>query len=142
MYESPIVMKIKSEMDARLLRAVVEAGVTIDKEELFKALAYDRGQYEKGYEDGKQDAVLTVERDRYNEGYAKGTQDAMELMVARANGDTVPSNCNLCLYHPVCKLWGEAECQDANSYLTGGMGSCPLFLTLDDVARKGNGCNG
>lgn len=109
MYEPPIVMKIKSEMDARLFRAVVEAGVTVDKEELLKALAYDRGQYEKGYEDGKRDAVLTIERDRYNEGYAKGTQDAMELMVARANG---------------------------------GPESCPLFLTLDGVAREGTGRDG
>lgn len=142
MYEPPIVMKIKSEMDTRLFRAVVEAGVTIDKEELIKALAYDRGQYEKGYEDGKRDAVLTVERDRYNEGYAAGTQAAMELMVARANGDTVRSNCNLCIRRSACILRGEAECQDANSYLTGGLGSCPLFLTLDDVARKGTGRDG
>lgn len=32
-------------------------GVDIDRDELIKALNYDRQQYEKGYEDGKRDAV-------------------------------------------------------------------------------------
>lgn len=32
-------------------------GVNIDRDELIKALNYDRQQYEKGYEDGKRDAV-------------------------------------------------------------------------------------
>ena len=30
----------------------------IDKEELAKALQYDRGQYDKGYEDGRADAAV------------------------------------------------------------------------------------
>ena len=31
--------------------------VSVDKDELIRALQYDRGQYEKGYEDGKRDSV-------------------------------------------------------------------------------------
>lgn len=37
-----------------VLRAVWRSGVNVDKEELIKALNYDRGQYEKGYQDAEQ----------------------------------------------------------------------------------------
>ena len=36
-------------------------GMKIDREELIKALRYDRGQYEKGYADGKRDAIDRME---------------------------------------------------------------------------------
>lgn len=39
----------------------VAVGVKIDREELIKALRYDRGQYEKGYADGKRDAIDRME---------------------------------------------------------------------------------
>ena len=60
MYESPIktvvtdmkLMDIKEQLDSEIMRAVVNAEITVDREELIKALAYDRDQYNKGYEDG------------------------------------------------------------------------------------------
>lgn len=56
MYESPItqmVSQIQTEMETELLYKVSQAvGYSIDKDELVKALKYDRGQYEKGYADG------------------------------------------------------------------------------------------
>ena len=65
MYESPIklitdrVMKdFVKEQDAYILQEVVRLGVDIDKEELMRALKYDREQYEAGYADGKRDAVV------------------------------------------------------------------------------------
>lgn len=56
MYESPIqqiVGQMQSEMESELMYRVSQTvGYSIDKDELIKALKYDRGQYEKGYADG------------------------------------------------------------------------------------------
>ena len=63
-YESPIRIceKITEDIitkteDGIIEEVKVQVGYDIDKAELIKALEYDRGQYEKGYEDGKKDAV-------------------------------------------------------------------------------------
>lgn len=59
-YISPIELtfsRISEELNQKteklIMQAVYETGVKIDKEELIKALAYDRHQYEQGYEDAK-----------------------------------------------------------------------------------------
>lgn len=59
MYESPIelitndiVSSVAKQMDYNIYRAVLTTGVNVDKEELIKALKYDRDQYNKGFEDG------------------------------------------------------------------------------------------
>lgn len=64
MYESPIEIiqhKIQADFSKRLeedvLYAVVRTDIHVDREELIKALRYDRGQYEKGFQDGKADAT-------------------------------------------------------------------------------------
>lgn len=55
MWESPIDAKygevIKSFEDD-VVKAVQKVGINVDKDELIKALSYDRNQYEKGYNDG------------------------------------------------------------------------------------------
>ena len=54
-YTSPItqiVSDMQVEYENGVLKAVQRVGFDVDKEELANALAYDRGQYEKGYEDG------------------------------------------------------------------------------------------
>ena len=53
-YDSPIRMiagEIETKMENDTLMAIHRYGIDVDKEELIKALAYDRGQYEKGYAD-------------------------------------------------------------------------------------------
>lgn len=64
MYESPINLiykdyqtQMKEGIDRLILEAVQEVSVAVDRDELIKALNYDRQQYEKGYADGKK-AVL------------------------------------------------------------------------------------
>ena len=55
MYESPIEIiqtEMQMQMDKGILKAVQGVGINVDKEELVKALAYDREQYVKGYKDG------------------------------------------------------------------------------------------
>ena len=54
-YESPIkqiVSEMNMEYENGVLKAVQQYGFHVNKEELTKALLYDRGQYEKGYADG------------------------------------------------------------------------------------------
>jgi hypothetical protein len=54
-YEAPIqiyIDEMRYEMEDNILKAVQQYGVTVDKDELAKALTYDRQQYDKGYEDG------------------------------------------------------------------------------------------
>ena len=62
-YVSPIEMAAKEariETENGIYKAVIEAGFTVNKEELKKALHYDRMQYEKGYEDGKMSTGLIM----------------------------------------------------------------------------------
>lgn len=68
-YESPIsvwwsdtkIEQLRDEYDNLIVRAVKNVCPNVDKDELIKALEYDRGQYEKGYRDGRlyQPPVLT-----------------------------------------------------------------------------------
>lgn len=60
MYDSPIEkiigemrsQMVKNEEGQLMVQVPQEIGYKIDKDELIKALNYDRQQYEKGYEDG------------------------------------------------------------------------------------------
>jgi len=61
MYESPIEVMFRDienrirEQEENAITAEVsrQMGVNVDKDELMKALAYDRDQYNRGYEDAK-----------------------------------------------------------------------------------------
>ena len=53
-YESPIniyMTRLVTEMDDYVVKKVLRLGVDVNKDELVKALTYDREQYEKGYAD-------------------------------------------------------------------------------------------
>lgn len=58
MYKSPVTsvfddikMEIVKHQEHDMYVAVQKYGINVDKEELIKALQYDREQYEKGYDD-------------------------------------------------------------------------------------------
>lgn len=58
-YKSPIgvimediAQQMAIEFDNNVVKAVQKYAIDVDKEELFRALAYDRNQYNKGFEDG------------------------------------------------------------------------------------------
>ena len=55
-YESPIMVfsreKLREMQDDAVFTAILEIGVKVDKDELIKAIEYDRDQYDKGYQDG------------------------------------------------------------------------------------------
>lgn len=66
-YDSPIrtiASQIELTMEGEILKACQRVGVNVDKDELVKALQYDRKQYEKGYKDG----------------YEKGKEDALHAL--------------------------------------------------------------
>lgn len=64
MYKSPIevthindfvneaLKKQRGAAENDIYTAIFNVGVNVDKDELIKALQYDRGQYQKGYDDG------------------------------------------------------------------------------------------
>ena len=45
--------KVHLQIEEEILKAVNRCEIKVDKDELIKALNYDRQQYQKGYEDGK-----------------------------------------------------------------------------------------
>ena len=54
MYESPvnvIMGEMQMQVEGEIYKAIQNVGIDVNKEELLKALMYDRGQYDKGYAD-------------------------------------------------------------------------------------------
>lgn len=69
MYKSPIDIfttdiqtQILKKQDEEIYQAVLRVGVNVDKEELIRALRYDRNQYEQGFLDGKAAAMASIVR--------------------------------------------------------------------------------
>ena len=96
-YECPINLiyddvktKMRQEQENFVVESVVTAGVKVDKDELIKALQYDRKQYEEGFEAGKavghnktidalaEMAVKLYGRNEYH--YKEAMRDAMEII--------------------------------------------------------------
>lgn len=62
-YESPInliMQDINYKYEQNVLTAIQNIGVEVNKDELIKALAYDRQQYERGYQEGYAQAVTDL----------------------------------------------------------------------------------
>ena len=64
-YKSPVEILIdkqtiafENELIDGIHKIAMNYGINVDKEELIKALKYDRDQYQWGYEHGKKDAVI------------------------------------------------------------------------------------
>lgn len=75
-YQSPIqqyVDDMTMKMENNVCTAVQKVGIYVDKEELIKALRYDRQQYDKGYADG------------YSNGYEQGRKEAIESIKEYVN---------------------------------------------------------
>ena len=68
-YKSPIEITIgqfrweqEKRIEGEVFSAIQEVGINVDREELVKALQYDRDQYRKGYEDGVRANADTVRK--------------------------------------------------------------------------------
>jgi hypothetical protein len=65
MYKSPIEIltdEVNLFVNNEVFTACQRVGVNVDKDELIRALQYDRNQYEKGYADGHRDALDSLVR--------------------------------------------------------------------------------
>ena len=67
MYESPIniaidnmVTQMEHDRESLIIRSIYTEGIDVDKNELIKALQYDRNQYQKGFEDCARSMRLDV----------------------------------------------------------------------------------
>lgn len=95
MYESPITVytqlndvleEVHKKQEEYVYNYLFEIGVNVDKEELIKALQYDREQYAKGYIDGALDFVKKFEEalanniDISNAGYHSVMFDANTII--------------------------------------------------------------
>ena len=63
MYGSPIKViqgELETQLEGEILKAVHRVGVTVDRDELIRALRYDREQYQKGFDDAREDAVVVT----------------------------------------------------------------------------------
>ena len=66
-YESPINLVIgqfrmeqEKRIEGEVFKAIQDYGINIDKDELIRALKYDREQYDKGYEDGASEVAAEI----------------------------------------------------------------------------------
>lgn len=65
MYESPIHVfqgQLQMQLEGEVLKAVQRIHVDVDKEELIRALIYDRDQYSKGFRDGTPKWIPVTDR--------------------------------------------------------------------------------
>ena len=91
MYLSPI-EKIYGELQTQMaqedermvMKAVRQVGINVDKDALIKALQYDRNQYAKGYEDGKNE-VLDKIRAEIEQDSFKDVNGSKYIFVNRVN---------------------------------------------------------
>lgn len=66
MYKAPIELlstqmsEHKFDTEKMVIEAVFKTGVNVDKDELIRALQYDRDQYDKGYADAKADVAMEI----------------------------------------------------------------------------------
>ena len=83
-YPSPIEViqtQLQNQLEGEIYKAVMNVGVNVDKEELIKALRYDRNQYQKGYVDRDSEIVRCkdckhIQRDGWCKYYRhSGTED-------------------------------------------------------------------
>ena len=77
-YQSPIEiiygdLKLKTENE--IVRAVQQVGINVDKEELLKALAYDRHMYERGRRDRDSEIVRCKDCSNWIPGYITDDDD-------------------------------------------------------------------
>ena len=69
-YESPVKVimgQMRMEQENNIFKAIQDYGVDVDKDELIKALQYDRDQYEKGYINGYNRKAYEVAREIFEE---------------------------------------------------------------------------
>jgi hypothetical protein len=107
MYESPIklffpkleeeICNIAKKQDEMVFDAVAKVGVTVDRDELLRALKYDRCQYDKGFADGKAAAMDELVRCKECKWFDKGGNGVAPICT-RHSGLAGAHDCSFCSY--------------------------------------------
>lgn len=97
-YIKPIVEKMQDEFDNEVLRAVQKVNIEVDKDELVKALKYDRQQYEKGFSDGlAYKPPICTNADRINAMSVEEKADCLnDIWHHLVFGNDAPGPCGMC----------------------------------------------
>lgn len=107
MYESPIILsyfnEIKKQHDENIYQAVLKCGVSVDKDELIKALQYDRNQYDKGYQDAM-NAIVRCEECKH----WQVSVDGIHTWCSKRMGMTTNKN-DFCSYGEKMDRKGEGD---------------------------------
>ena len=91
-YESPIqvlLTNLETQLEGEILTATRKVGVHVDRDELIRALKYDRDQYQKGYRDGQSETAMLSRLYRWSDDHGGGlviassVEEAREKLVAR-----------------------------------------------------------
>lgn len=74
----PIIEEINNQTEEIVFKAIHRVGVDVNKEELIKAMQYDRNQYEKGYKDAIDEFASELENHSIYADIGKGSEVKME----------------------------------------------------------------
>lgn len=110
MYKSPIDVihgEMQMQLEGEIFRVVQNVGVCVDKEELLKALAYDRNQYEKGYAEAEAELDLLISEFLVPMEIDKVCEELCGWDVDEDNEDWCGRNCGKTT---------NGECPEANCY--------------------------
>lgn len=120
MYKSPIQVEfsdlkietLKDEADQVIVRACQEMVPFVNKEELIKALQYDRDQYLKGYTDGL--AYTPPVKTHYDQVKAMSLEEMVPFLVGLTACEYCPARRENCGYdcHKAWSDWLNAEVPD------------------------------
>ena len=105
-YESPIHLindRMRIEVEGKIIKAIQKVGVYVDKDELLKALAYDRDQYLRGYVDKDKELVRCKECVHFEYNHVENV-DGVPIIVA----------------HEICRFWSGGSKTSENGYCSFG----------------------
>lgn len=100
-YQSPIEViqtQMRNQIEGEIYKAVMNVGVNVDKEELLKALQYDREQYQKGYKDRDDQIVRCKDCKYWIPGYITDKDDFVPPKCGKYQqmvGHSADDYCNL-----------------------------------------------
>lgn len=97
-FAEPIYEQVQDAFDNAVFKAVQEMSIEVDKDELIKALQYDRDQYDKGYRDGRVRENVQGEwiESPYFSPLSDGTKIAYKCSVCFTHWDHKTNYCPYC----------------------------------------------
>lgn len=89
-YESPVqihLSQMQGQLEDGVCKAVQSYGIDVNKDELVKALAYDREQYNKGFRDGVRKFAEMWKEETSNREIIWDTDAAIDIFVKKLVGE-------------------------------------------------------